>query len=146
MKIVLVQPQIPPNTGSIGRLCAATGMELVLIEPLGFSLDDKYLRRAGLDYWPWIDVTVTDNWRSVLDGSRVWLFSSHATTSYTSVQYQQNDCLVFGREADGLPPEVMEAYPDSHLTIPMDNTHVRSLNLAQCAAIVAYEARRQLDL
>jgi tRNA (cytidine/uridine-2'-O-)-methyltransferase len=144
MKIVLVNPVIPPNTGSIGRLCAATNIELVLVEPLGFSLDDKYLRRAGLDYWPWIQLTVTDDWRKALSGGRPWLFTSHADRSYTEVEYGSDDLLVFGSETEGLPQEALDAFPDAQLRIPMDNPRIRSLNLAQCAAVVAYEARRQL--
>ena len=147
MKIVLVEPLIPPNTGSIGRLCAATGTPLVLVEPLGFSLEDKYLKRAGLDYWPWIDVTVTDDWRDALSGGgRPWLFTAKAERSYTDVELDPDDLLVFGSETTGLRPDVLAAFPEQHVTIPMDNTHVRSLNLAQCAAIALYEARRQLGL
>ena len=144
MKIVLVNPLIPPNTGSIGRLCAATGTPLALIEPLGFSLEDKHLKRAGLDYWPWIDLTVTDDWRSILNGGgRPWLFTKSATRSYYDVDYQPGDLLVFGSETQGLPKEILEMWPEQRVRIPMDNNNVRSLNLAQCAAVALYEARRQ---
>lgn len=146
MRIVLIEPQIPPNTGSIGRLCAATNTPLTLVEPLGFSLEDRYLKRAGLDYWPWIDLKVTGDWRDALAGpGRVWLFSARATRSYLDVQFEAHDLLVFGRESTGLRPDVLDAYPaEHHLTIPMDNPNVRSLNLAQCAAIALSETRRQL--
>ncbi len=154
MEIVLVHPLIPPNTGSIGRLCAATGTKLVLVEPLGFSLDDKKLKRAGLDYWPWIDLRVVPHWRDALlpaEGGdalpgKTWLFTSKTDASFTDVVYGPDDRLVFGAETTGLPAEVMEAFPEAGVTIPMDNTHVRSLNLAQSAAIGLYEARRQLGL
>ncbi len=144
MKVVLVHPLIPPNTGSIGRLCAATGTPLTLVEPLGFSLDDRYLKRAGLDYWPWIDLTVTPDWRAVLSAGRPWLFTAHAERTHTEVEYAEGDLLVFGQEDTGLSDEILEAWPDQHVRIPMDNPNVRSLNLAQCAAVAVYEARRQL--
>ncbi len=148
MKIVLVHPLIPQNTGSIGRLCAATRTELVLVEPLGFSLDDRYLKRAGLDYWPWVPLTVVSDWRQALPpDSRPWLFSAKATHDYCDVQYTADDLLVFGRETTGLPAEILEAFPpERQLRIPFENPNVRSLNLAQCAAVGYYEARRQLSL
>jgi tRNA (cytidine/uridine-2'-O-)-methyltransferase len=144
VKVVLIHPLIPPNTGSIGRLCAATHTPLVLVEPLGFSLDDRYLKRAGLDYWPWIDLEVTEDWSAVLAGGRPWLFTAKAERRHTDVEYAPGDLLVFGQEDTGLPESVLEAYPDQHLRIPMDNPNIRSLNLAQCAAVAVYEARRQL--
>jgi tRNA (cytidine/uridine-2'-O-)-methyltransferase len=146
VKIVLVHPEIPPNTGSIGRLCAATGTPLVLVEPLGFSLDDRYLKRAGLDYWPWINLTVAPNWRAALpEGCRPWLFTARGKRSFQEVEYAHGDLLVFGQETVGLPDELMAAFPEERqLRIPFENTNVRSLNLAQCAAIALYEARRQL--
>lgn len=147
MRIILVHPEIPPNTGSIGRLCAATATPLILVRPLGFSLDDRYLKRAGLDYWPYINLTVVDHWHQALattPGTN-WLFTTHATRSYTEVTYHPDDALIFGCESTGLPPEVMASVPShQHLRIPMDTTHVRSLNLAQCAALTLYETRRQL--
>ena len=145
MNIVLVHPLIPPNTGSIGRLCAATGTRLVLVEPLGFSLEDKYLKRAGLDYWPWVDLSVTADWREALPkGRRPWLFTKNATRSYYDVAYAPDDLLVFGSETQGLPEEILQEWPEQQVRIPMDNESVRSLNLAQCAAVALYEARRQL--
>ncbi len=147
MKIVLVNPEIPPNTGSIGRLCAATGTSLVLVEPLGFSLDDRYLKRAGLDYWPWIDVTVTGDWREAIAGpGKPWLFTAKAERSFQKVEYGPDDVLVFGCETKGLPREILEEYSEQQVTIPMENENIRSLNLAQCAAIGLYEMRRQLGV
>lgn len=148
MRIVLVHPEIPGNTGSIGRLCAATGTPLWLVEPLGFSLEDRYLKRAGLDYWPWIDVTVVDHWtRAIGPADRAWLFTAHAEKPYVDADFAPGDALVFGCESVGLPAEVLDSVPpERHLRIPMDTTHVRSLNLAQCAAITLYEARRQAGL
>ncbi len=148
MKIVLVHPLIPQNTGSIGRVCAATDTELVLVEPLGFSLDDRYLKRAGLDYWPWIRLTVAASWQEVLPpAAPAWLFTTHATRSFHDVEYQSDDLLVFGRETTGLPDELVQSFPAERcLKIPIDNPNVRSLNLAQCAAVALYEARRQARL
>lgn len=152
MRIVLVHPEIPGNTGSIGRLCAATGTPLCLVEPLGFSLEDRYLKRAGLDYWPWIDLSVVDRWQAALPtdtptASRTWLFTAHAERSYVDAGFAAGDTLVFGRESVGLEPTVLDAFPEAQrLRIPMVTTHVRSLNLSQCAAIALYEARRQAGL
>lgn len=151
MRIVLVNPEIPGNTGSIGRLCAATSTPLWLVEPLGFSLEDRYLKRAGLDYWPWIDLSVVDHWRKALlpraTTGRTWLFTAHAERSYVDAGFGPDDTLVFGRESVGLPAEVLDAFPaEQRLRIPMVTTHVRSLNLSQCAAIALYEARRQAGM
>ncbi|MCB9537986.1 MAG: tRNA (cytidine(34)-2'-O)-methyltransferase [Myxococcales bacterium] len=145
MRIVLVNPLIPPNTGSVGRLCAATNTPLWLVEPLGFSLEDKYLKRAGLDYWPWIDLHVTPSLDEALDvPGRAWLFTAHATQAHTAVTYGPDDALVLGTETTGLPDELLQARPDDWVRIPMDNPNIRSLNLAQCAAVALFEARRQL--
>ena len=146
LHLVLVSPQIPPNTGNVARLCACTGARLILVEPLGFSLDDRYLKRAGLDYWPWINLTVAPNWRAALpEGCRPWLFTARGKRSFQEVEYAHGDLLVFGQETVGLPDELMAAFPeDRQLRIPFENANVRSLNLAQCAAIALYEARRQL--
>ena len=147
MKIVLVNPLIPQNAGSIGRLCAATKTPLALVEPLGFSLEDKYLKRAGLDYWPWIDVTVYKHWDEILvDGCRPWLFTKTATKSYYDADFREGDLLVLGSETQGLPKELLDRWSEQQLRIPMDNHNVRSLNLAQCAAVAYYEARRQVVL
>lgn len=146
MQIVLVNPLIPQNTGSIGRLCAATQTRLILVEPLGFSLDDRYLKRAGLDYWPWVPLTVAPTWREALPaGARPWLFTTKAERSFYDVEYTEDDQLVFGCETTGLPDELLGAFPaEQRLRIPFENPNVRSLNLAQCAAVAYYEARRQL--
>ncbi len=147
MRIVLVNPLIPPNTGSVGRLCAATNTPLWLVEPLGFSLEDKYLKRAGLDYWPWIDLHVTSSLEEALDvPGRAWLFTAHATRSHTAVTYGSDDALVLGTETTGLPDDLLRARPDDWVRIPMENPNIRSLNLAQCAAVALFEARRQLGL
>jgi tRNA (cytidine/uridine-2'-O-)-methyltransferase len=146
MKVILVNPLIPQNTGSIGRLCAGMDVELVLVEPLGFSLDDRYLKRAGLDYWPWIRLTVAKNWQEAFaDVKRPWFFTVHTHQSYVDVKYEENDALVFGSENHGLPMELLQAYPSSQrVAIPMVNPDVRSLNLAQCAAVGLCEAKRQV--
>lgn len=146
MKIVLVHPLIPQNTGSIGRLCAATGTPLVLVEPLGFEIDDRHVKRAGLDYWPWIDLEVAPDVDAALaGGGRPWLFTTHTDRRFTDVQYEPDDLLVFGRETTGLPAELLAARPAQCVRIPFENANVRSLNLAQCAAVALYEARRQLS-
>lgn len=145
LRVVLVQPLIPQNTGSIGRLCAATDTELVLVEPLGFRLDDRMLKRAGLDYWPWIKLRIVSGWPEVLAlGGRPWLFTARASRSYDAVAYAPGDLLVFGSETVGLPPTVLDAHPDTSVRLPIVNPHVRSLNVAQCAAVALFEARRQL--
>ena len=145
--IVLVEPEIPPNTGSIARLCAATKSPLHLIEPLGFHIDDKHLRRAGLDYWPYVDVHRYENWPTFAmahaSGS-FRFFSTHTARSYTSCRYSPEDFLIFGGETSGLPQALKQAYAEQFYRIPMEGTHVRSLNLATAAAIVLYEALRQL--
>ncbi len=147
MHVVLVEPEIPPNTGTIARLCAATNTALHLIGPLGFSLEDRYLKRAGLDYWPYVDVHYYNNWQEFLDRrppGRILAFSARATHSYTRVRYEPDDLFLFGSETKGLPLELRTAFADVLYTIPMEGKHVRSLNLANAAAIVLYEALRQL--
>jgi tRNA (cytidine/uridine-2'-O-)-methyltransferase len=145
--IVLVEPEIAPNTGSIARLCAATTSSLHLVEPLGFTIDDKHLRRAGLDYWPYVDVHRYPTWdafRSTLPAARLFFFSARAAPSYTTCRFEEDDFLVFGGESNGLPQALRDAHSDRLYGIPMATTHVRSLNLATAAAIVLYEALRQL--
>lgn len=154
-RVVLFEPLIPPNTGNVARTCAATGMELHLIEPLGFSLSDRHLRRAGLDYWPLVQVVLHADTSHFLAsrhqrGGRLLALSSHAAEAYTGVRYQQDDWLLFGRETDGLSPSLLEA-ADHRLTIPMPQSQhlcpggVRSLNLSVAVGIVVFEALRQLD-
>src|SRR4029453_7424529 len=146
MKIVLYQPEIPQNTGNIGRLCVATRTPLVLVRPLVFFIDSKEIRGAGLDYWQDLDLTQVDSLGEVQAGhpsSRLWYFSKKGKRPYTEVEYREDDLLVFGSERSGLPPEIFEKHEDSVLTVPMWGP-VRSLNLATTAGIVLYEAYRQL--
>ena len=147
LHLALFEPEIPPNTGNIARLCAATGATLHLIGRLGFRLDERSLRRAGLDYWQHVDLrrhaTLAD-FEAVLAGSRVFCFSAHATAAYTGVAYHAGDCLLFGSESRGLPPSVLERYAERSFVIPMPAGKVRSLNLATAVGIVLYEALRQL--
>jgi tRNA (cytidine/uridine-2'-O-)-methyltransferase len=143
--VALIQPQIPPNTGNIARLCAATDSPLHLIGPLGFSLDESELRRAGLDYWDSVDLWVHPDWfafRDAMNRERCLYFSARATRCYWEAPYQGNSCLVFGSETDGMPPRILEKHPDRCFTIPMPGP-VRNLNLATAVGIVLYEAIRQ---
>lgn len=147
MQIVLVQPEIPPNTGSIARLCAATLTPLHLIAPLGFKIDDKHLKRAGLDYWKYVDVHLHDSWADFLrehEACRLLYFSKRATQSYTTARYRENDFLVFGPETRGLPRELLDANAERAYRIPMMGHGVRSLNLSNAVSIVLYEGLRQL--
>ncbi len=147
MHVVLYQPEIPPNTGSIARLCAATISPLHLIEPLGFSIDDKHLKRAGLDYWQFVDVQVHASWEDFLleaGPKRLLYFSKRASESYTRAAYTDDDHLVFGPETRGLPAEMLEANAPFCYRIPMMSTGVRSLNLSNAVSIVLYEGLRQL--
>ncbi|MBA3444724.1 MAG: tRNA (cytidine(34)-2'-O)-methyltransferase [Gemmatimonadales bacterium] len=145
LQIALIQPQIPPNTGNIARLCAATDSALHLIEPLGFSVNDADVRRAGLDYWDDVDLWVHPNWfafRDAMDRGRCLYFSAKATQSYWSAPYRPNSCLVFGSETEGMPLRILEKHPERCFTIPMSGP-VRSLNLSTAVGIVLYEALRQ---
>jgi tRNA (cytidine/uridine-2'-O-)-methyltransferase len=144
--IALWEPEIPPNTGNIARLCAATGATLHLIGRVGFRLDDRSLRRAGLDYWPAVDLrrhAALADFESAMAGSRLWCCTSHATRPYTEIAYQAGDCLLFGGESHGLPQGLLERYDRQSLLIPMPAGKVRSLNLATAVGIVLYEALRQ---
>ncbi len=148
LHIVLVSPEIPPNTGNIARLCAATGSRLHLVEPLGFQITDAQLRRAGLDYWDAVQVQVHPSWADCLDAlgpARRFLFSTGSSRPYTQVEYLPGDALVFGCETKGLPNELLAAHPGSVCGIPILTDHVRSLNLSSAVAVVVYEALRQLD-
>lgn len=147
MHIVLVRPEIPPNTGSIARLCAATNTPLHLVAPLGFKIDDKHLKRAGLDYWKYVDVRLHESWKDFLrkhDKNQLLYFSKRATQSYTQACYQEGDFLVFGPETHGLPQELLDANAKRAYRIPMMGEGVRSLNLSNAVSIVLYEALRQL--
>lgn len=145
-RIVLVEPEIPQNTGNIGRTCVGTGAELHLIEPFGFEITDKNLKRAGLDYWQylkWFKYPNFEAWQNTIENrDRVFFFSTKATKSYFDVNYQPGDYLVFGRETKGLPPEIVEKYPEQLVKIPQYGP-VRSLNVATAAAIALYEGLRQ---
>jgi len=147
-RVVLLEPEIPPNTGNIGRLCAATGAELHLIEPLGFDMDDRRLRRAGMDYWEQVRWFRWKDWAAFREGvgvgTRLWLVEQGASRGYHQVEYRPGDCLVFGRETAGLPGALLEATREGWVDIPMPNPGARSLNLANCVAIVLYEALRQV--
>lgn len=147
MHVVLFQPEIPPNTGSIARLCAATLTPLHLIEPLGFKIDDRHLKRAGLDYWEFVDLRVHKSWDEFLGAAPVkqfLYFSKRAARSYTTARYQEGHYLVFGPETRGLPRDLLEANPESSYRIPMAGASVRSLNLSNAVSIVLYEGLRQL--
>ena len=152
-RLVLFQPEIPPNTGNVARTCAATCTELHLIEPLGFEISDRTLRRAGLDYWPWVELHRHADWPAFQQerrrrGGRLLALSSQVAAPYHQVRYRPDDWLLFGRETSGLPPAVL-AEADQALTIPMPGSvrqggGVRSLNLATAAGVVLFEALRQL--
>jgi tRNA (cytidine/uridine-2'-O-)-methyltransferase len=147
LHIALLEPEIPPNTGNIARLCAATGAELHLIGRLGFRLDDRSLRRAGLDYWNEVTVhrhATLEDFEAAFAGGRVYCLSARATIPYTAAQFQDGDCLLFGGESQGLPDSVLSRRADSAFLIPMPAGKVRSLNLATAVGIVLYEALRQL--
>ena len=147
MLIALVEPEIPQNTGSVARLCAATETPLHLVGKLGFSLEDRYLKRAGLDYWPFVDLNVHESWdafSAVATPRRLLGFSSHGEASYTALEIQDDDVLVFGSESRGLPATVRDELAPLH-RIPMPGTGVRSLNLANAVSIVLYEGLRQLS-
>jgi len=146
LHVALVEPEIPPNTGNVARLCAATGTALHLIEPLGFSLDDRELKRAGLDYWDAVDVWVHPGWRhfrEAISRERCLYFSAHGTRAYRDAPFHDRCCLVFGNEGAGLPERIRLKYPDRVFRIPMLPA-VRSLNLATAVGIVLYEAVRRL--
>jgi tRNA (cytidine/uridine-2'-O-)-methyltransferase len=147
MNVVLLEPEIPPNTGNVARLCAATRSTLHLIEPFGFKLDDKQLKRAGLDYWRHLAWHRWPGWPAFQNqlpaGARLWLIESHGTRDYAQAAFQPDDYLVFGRETAGLPKKILEQHRDRWLRIPMFHAGVRSLNLSNCVALVLYEALRQ---
>ncbi len=146
MHVVLLEPEIPPNTGNVARLCAATRTELHLIEPLGFKLDDAQLKRAGMDYWQHVRWRTWPSWTAFsrsLPHAALWFVESRGPRLYTDPQFAPGDYLVFGRETAGLPRKLLEEHPDRWLRIPMFNPHVRSLNLSNCVALVLFEALRQ---
>ena len=147
INIVLLEPEIPQNTGNIARTCAATGASLHLIRPMGFEVDDKKLKRAGLDYWHALDITYYDGWRDFIDrnpDAELYFFSTKAKNKYTDVKYPKKVFLVFGREDAGLPEELLKANRDRCVRLPMRD-NLRSLNLSNTAAIAVYEVLRQRD-
>lgn len=150
MDIVLVEPQIPQNTGSISRTCAATDTPLHLVGPLGFDLSEKAVRRAGLDYWPHVKLSrhgTFEDYTEARNPPQVWLFSKFGTRLYTTAQFGIDDALVFGSETKGLGEEFLSRYkPEQILRIPIVTDYVRSLNLSNAVSIALYEARRQLKM
>ena len=146
LNIVLVEPEIPQNTGNIARLCANTGCKLHLVRPLGFSVEDKYLKRAGLDHWHSVDITYYNSFEELqakFAGANFYYATTKARGFYTEMAYGEGDFLVFGRETKGLPQEILAANVDNCIKIPQ-NTQARSLNLANSVAVITYEALRQL--
>ena len=145
MNVVLLEPEMPANTGNIGRTCVATGTRLHLIEPQGFRLNEKAIKRAGLDYWQDLDVTVYDNYADFLErnpGAKIYMATTKAHKVYTEVAYEPDCYLMFGKESAGIPEEILLKHPDTSVRIPM-NSEIRSLNLSNSVAIVLYEALRQ---
>lgn len=145
--IVLVNPQIPQNTGSIGRMCVCLDASLHLVRPLGFELDETHLRRAGLDYWPYLDLAVHDTWETFLRDARpprLFFASTRGSRLYYDFAFREGDFLVFGSETSGLPPALYERHRNQLYTIPMPGRHMRSHNLATSVGIVTYEAYRQI--
>ena len=149
LHIVFVEPEIPPNTGNIARTCAATDTVLHLVEPLGFSIDDKAVRRAGLDYWPYVKLEVHESLEAFMEkyeGRTMYLATTKGGRIYTEAEYKDRDMILFGRETAGLPRDFIEAHKEQAIRIPMsENTRLRSFNLANSANIILFEALRQLD-
>ena len=147
MQIVLLEPEIPPNTGNVARLCAATRSPLHLIEPLGFKLDNTQLKRAGMDYWQHVEWHRWRNWsafqQALPASARLWCIESNGPRLYTEASFAREDYLVFGRETAGLPKQLLEEHRERWLRIPMFNAAARSLNLSNCVALVLFEALRQ---
>ncbi len=144
--VVLVEPEIPPNTGTVARLCGATDSVLHLVKPLGFSTDDKHLKRAGLDYWKYVKIVYWESIEDFLENNKsekLHFLSKKVKRSYTDAEYKPGDFLVFGKETKGLPGSVLEQYKNRCYTIPMSNPNIRSINLSIAAGIVLYEAIRQ---
>ena len=146
-EVALLEPEIAPNTGNIARLCAATGTSLHLIGRLGFRLDERSLRRAGLDYWHAVALQRHASWddfEASMTGRRIFYLSAHAQTPYTQAAFRADDCLLFGSESRGLPESLLRQHAETALRIPLLTPHVRSLNLATAVGIVLYEALRQI--
>ena len=147
LHVALFEPEIPPNTGNIARLCAATASRLHLIGKLGFTIDDKQLKRAGLDYWPHVDLHRHATFEEFerIGFERLWVVDNPAPRNYTDVKFQDGDCLLFGKESTGLPESLRAKFADRLISIPMFTPHVRSLNLSTSVGIVVYEALRQVN-
>lgn len=147
MNIVLLEPEIPPNTGNVARLCAATKTTLHLVEPFGFKLDDAQLRRAGMDYWQQVEWRRWKNWSAFLETvpvtAKLWFVECDGPKLYSEAKFAAEDYIVFGRETAGLPKQLLEQHREHWLRIPMFNAESRSLNLSNCAALVLFEALRQ---
>jgi tRNA (cytidine/uridine-2'-O-)-methyltransferase len=149
LNIVLINPEIPNNTGNIGRLALGSGCKLHLVKPFGFEIDDTRLKRAGLDYWQHLDVQYYDNTEDFFEKNafaKMAFLSSHGTKSHYDIPFEEDLFLVFGKESKGLPKEITEKHPDQLYKIPLFSEHIRSLNLANAVGIVAYEGIRQLNL
>jgi tRNA (cytidine/uridine-2'-O-)-methyltransferase len=148
LNVVLYQPEIPGNTGAVGRTCVALGAKLWLVRPLGFRVDEKTLRRAGLDYWQYLDWEVANHWEDLLSrlpATKSWFFSRFAKRSYLDVDYKRGDTMVFGSETTGLPKKLLDANPGQVLRIPTTG-RVRSLNLATSVGVASFEAARQVGI
>ncbi|MEO8029826.1 MAG: tRNA (cytidine(34)-2'-O)-methyltransferase [Gemmatimonadota bacterium] len=148
LHIALIQPQIPPNTGNIARLCAGADVPLHLIGPLGFEVDDRHVKRAGLDYWDKVDLWVHPDWfafRDAIARDRCLYFSSNAEREFTGAPFAENSVLVFGNESDGMPARILEKHPDRCFRVPMPGG-IRSMNLANAVSVVLYEGLRQLGV
>lgn len=147
MNIVLHEPEIPANTGNIGRTCVATGTSLHLIKPLGFDISDKAVRRAGMDYWKELDLHVYEDFEEFVEknpGARIYMATTKARKAYTELEYKGNDFIMFGKESAGIPEEILVKYEDTSVRIPMIG-EIRSLNLSNSVSIILYEALRQQD-
>ena len=147
INIVLHEPELPANTGNIGRTCVAAGARLHLIEPLGFHINEKMVKRAGLDYWDKLDVTVYDNYEDFLEknpGAKIYMATTKAPHTYCDVRYEDDCYIMFGKESAGIPEDILVQHPDTAIRIPMIGD-IRSLNLSNSVAIVLYEALRQHD-
>ena len=147
MNIVLLEPEIPQNAGNIARTCAVTNSTLHLIKPLGFSVDDKHLKRAGLDYWHYLDIRYYENWQDFIEknkGAKIFMATTKSKQLYTDVKYEKDDYIMFGKESAGIPEEILLENKENCVRIPMYGD-TRSLNLSNSVAIIVYEALRQQD-